>query len=100
MWDDKIGEEMVICAFRYCLGRRTYVVRDCAMWLMAGWDDLSERTRVLIDRELVDAINHDNESRNCENTFDSFHPLGDDCDRDEWKNLQRFIDDFNNGELL
>lgn len=99
MWDDKIGEGMVICAFRYCLGRRTYVVRDCAMWLMAGWDDLSERTRGVIERDLTDAIENDERDRLMA-PDDSFYRLGDDCDRKEWLDLQRFINDFNRGALL
>ena len=36
---------MVICAFRYCLGRRTYVVSECVAWLIRVWDKLDAKAR-------------------------------------------------------
>ena len=31
---------MAIAAFRYCLGRQTYIVGDCAEWLCEQWPSL------------------------------------------------------------
>ena len=29
---------MLLCSFRYSLGRMTYIVSDCVEWLMLYWD--------------------------------------------------------------
>lgn len=61
---------MVIAAFRYCLGRRTYIVSDCVAWLRDIWPLLENRDKHLIKREVNEALimNH----------------AGDDCDKNEW----------------
>lgn len=88
MYDDL----MVVAAFRYCLGRRTYIVGHCVSWLMANWTNLEERSRECITRELAEEIERDNNARGigCD-----WHPLGDDCDRAEWLKLQEFIGEAN-----
>lgn len=47
---------LVLAAFRYCLGRQTYVSGDCAVWLEAIWGALAEDTRETITRETRAAI--------------------------------------------
>jgi hypothetical protein len=80
---------MVMAAFRYCLGRRTYVVGCCVDWLIDNWKHFSEGVRDLITRELRDALDDDERSRM--NSEDTCYPLGDDCDRVEWTRLAAAI---------
>jgi len=47
---------MAVCAFRYCLGRMTYVVKDCVDWLIVRWDDLTETDQKLIIKETRESL--------------------------------------------
>ena len=76
---------MVTAAFRYCLGRRTYIVGDCADWLVANWSRIGQPTRALIKRELDDEFGRDDAARLA---GDQIKPLGDDCDRREWERVR------------
>jgi len=51
-----IDEDIVFYAFRYCLGRRTYAVSDCARYLHQHWHALRPRTQHLIHREIHEAL--------------------------------------------
>ncbi len=62
-------ELMVIAAFRYCLGRRTYIVETCADWVVKMWPVFSEKSRAIIKRDLEQAF-------------------GDDCDRKAWEKVR------------
>ena len=66
-------DDMVIllCAFRYALGRRTYVVDYVTTCLQKHWHALSKGDRSLIIREIGEAI----ERRHA----------GCDCDVRQWK---------------
>lgn len=64
---------LVLCAFRYCLGRRTYIVSTCVDFLLANWDQLDNNTKTLILGETVDALDKGN--------------AGDQCDIDCWNKL-------------
>lgn len=46
---------IAICAFRYALGRMTYMVEHVSSWLMANRDRLSAHDRALIVREIDEA---------------------------------------------
>lgn len=81
-----MNDLMVTAAFRYCLGRRTYIVGECANWLVQHWNEFRPQTRELIQRELAEAFVHDNKARH---EGESFKPLGDDCDRAEWERVRR-----------
>ena len=81
---------MVICAFRYCLGRRTYVVSECVAWLIRAWDKLDAKARVVIERDLLEEIKRDDDARA---EGGEWHPLGMDCDRADWLRLRDFIVD-------
>lgn len=77
-------EEMLVCAERYALGRRTYVAGDTArylMWLMA---DLSHQTLIVLLRDLSEALATE---RRCPD----YKAFGDNCDRVEWMRLARAI---------
>lgn len=77
---------MAIAAFRYCLGRRTYIVGDCADWLCEQWPSLPRNVQSGIERDLRKEFARDDEARAAGHEF---KPLGHDCDRREW---QRVLD--------
>ncbi|MFA5445181.1 MAG: hypothetical protein WC262_09460 [Bacteroidales bacterium] len=83
-WGDQ--EVMVIAAFRYCLGRQTYIVSDCCDWLIEQWPRFGERTRELIQKELEAAFRDDNEARKRKREY---RPLGHDCDRVQWERVRK-----------
>ncbi|MAG68408.1 MAG: hypothetical protein Tp138OMZ00d2C19078221_62 [Prokaryotic dsDNA virus sp.] len=47
---------MVVAAFRYSLTRNTYMSSACASWLAAEWDRLPERDRIIVEREVSEAL--------------------------------------------
>ncbi len=61
---------MVLAAFRYCLGRRSYIVSSCVDWLIQWWDHFHENDRKIILEEIREAIAKGN--------------AGDHCDIDSW----------------
>lgn len=80
------GNLMVIAAVRYCLGRMTYIVGDCADWLISIWPTLDEKTRAIVQRDIESEIKIDDENRaegreHCR--------LGMDCDRAEWERVRK-----------
>ena len=77
---------MVVAAFRYCLGRRTYIVSDCTSWLVKLWPTFPENVKTIIKRDLESAFVDDDEARLAN---DSYKPLGDDCDRAAWETVRR-----------
>ena len=80
-WEDL----MVIAAFRYCLGRMTYIAGVCADWLVDKWPELPPHSRALIRTELERAFEQDDEDRA---TGASFKALGWDCDRESWEKVR------------
>lgn len=47
---------MVIAAFRYCLGRQSYIVRACLDWLRANWGSFTQNTKLIILRDTIEAL--------------------------------------------
>ena len=82
-------ELMAVCAVRYCLGRQTYIVHECAVWLAAQWPRLSPETQVLIRRDIEEAIADDDQARAREVDRAMPLPLGMNMDRDSWVALRR-----------
>ena len=76
---------MVVAAFRYCCGRRTYIVQECADWLIANWSDFSDNTKAAIKRDLDSEFRLDDEARR---TNSEHKPLGYDCDRQQWDRVR------------
>jgi hypothetical protein len=72
---------MIIAAVRYCIGRRTYIVSDCADWILANWGDWPENVKTIIQRDL------ENEFERAAQNPD-WKPLGDDCDKREWEKVR------------
>jgi hypothetical protein len=66
---------MAMAAFRYCLGRRTYIVSACREWLQRHWDKFEPSTRSLILREVEEAFQSGD--------------LGMECDKAEWEKVRR-----------
>lgn len=90
MIDLGTGGILAVCAFRYCCGRRTYVVGEFVRWAMRNWPHIDKKARHIIQRELRDEIERDDEIRGSK-TVDGWMPLGDNCDRKEWLTLMEFI---------
>ena len=57
------GQFAVVAAFRYCLGRQTYIVQECADWLLLHWPVIEQPVRDLIKRELERAFEQDDKVR-------------------------------------
>ncbi len=49
-------ESILICAFRYCLGRRSYVVAECDGWIRNHWPTMGVHARSIILADLKTAI--------------------------------------------
>ena len=81
---------MVIAATRYCLGRMSYIVGDCADWLIKIWPLLNEKTKAIIRRDIDDEFRRDNEVREGGGTY---RPLGMDCDRKQWERVRALWSD-------
>lgn len=78
---------MVIAAFRYCLGRSTYIVSDCVEWLLRIWPKLNENTKSIIKRDLEKTFQHD-DSHLIKDNKSNYKMLGMDCDRQEWEKVR------------
>lgn len=63
---------MVLAAFRYCLGRRSYIVGSCVDWLIENWDGIYDHRQNIID-EIEAAI---------ENGY-----AGEECDVAQWRRI-------------
>lgn len=91
MASDEMGkwgrdDMMAIAAVRYCLGRMTYIVSDCADWLIAHWPDICQNARIVIQRDVQDAFVEDDDGRR---RGESYRRLGMDCDRQQWERVRR-----------
>ena len=76
---------LAICAFRYALGRRTYVTSDVAGILSAYINHLDQRTLTVILEDYKRT--HESEQLGLE------HAFGDKCDRDTWVELEQRLKD-------
>lgn len=52
-------DQILISAFRYSLGRQTYIVPDCCRWIQERWLVLHPAARAIIFNELDDAVQRD-----------------------------------------
>jgi len=76
---------MVVAAFRYCLGRMTYISGVCADWIIAHWHNFPPNAQQLIHKELEEAFKRDDEARAGDFPIKE---LGWDCDRKEWEKVR------------
>lgn len=83
---------IVLAAFRYGLGRKTYYVEHCVSWLCDNWEALEPDVRRRIGEELEEAFRHDAKARadDCASQVPTVATeLGMDCDRAQWARLRR-----------
>jgi hypothetical protein len=80
---------MATAAFRYCLGRQSYIVDDCATWLEDQWTSFEPNVRTVIERDLREAIQRDDDAR--ANGSD-LRPLGMAMDRESWLRVLAMIE--------
>ena len=52
----EVKEEIVVYAFRYALGRMTYVVKDVSDYLIDNWHRFEKQTKERIISDIQDAI--------------------------------------------
>lgn len=69
---------IVVCAFRYALGRKSYLPSMMADLIIRYWKSIPERDRLRIEVELTRAL--------AEND-DALRDLGWDCDVEAWQRL-------------
>ena len=65
---------VLLCAFRYALGRRTYVVSEMVHEIISNWDRIRTQDKEIIKRD----INAHKEL---------YGDLGDTCDEEEWNKI-------------
>jgi len=58
-FNDVNQDILLFCAFRYALGRRTYVVGTLVSILKANWDHMSPLRRGMFKKEIREAIDRD-----------------------------------------
>lgn len=75
--DMKITQEdfntIIFCAFRYSLGRMTYISSTMTELILKYWDNINRRTRYMMIEEIKEAIDKDR--------------AGMMCDVDQWKRI-------------
>ena len=86
-----IGDMAAPWAVRYCLGRRTYAVDDCARWLVSVWPMLDEDAKTCIQRDLEEEFRRDDAAR-ANGNFAGL-PLGMDIDRASWERVRKLWKD-------
>ena len=77
---------MALAAVRYCLGRSSYIVSDCADWLATAWPHIGPGTRKTIQRDVEEAFARDDADR-AEGR--EHKALGWDCDRAQWERVRQ-----------
>ena len=85
-----VESEMYFCAFRYCLGRKSYVVADFCEEATRKIRQFIDSDLVLIEKELLEAIHKDNEQRK---KGERDKTLGWDCDRAKWVRFAKIVSD-------
>jgi hypothetical protein len=53
---ERILTSMLLCAFRYALGRQTYIVSECCDWLKLYWVKMPEGWQKQIHDDILHAI--------------------------------------------
>ncbi|MEH1842125.1 MAG: hypothetical protein V7L20_26180 [Nostoc sp.] len=74
---------IVICALRYCLGRRTYMPSLVVDWTKRHWAKLAANDQKVIWRDLDEAITNNRD-------------LGDACDIQTWHSFYQWIKEQEN----
>jgi hypothetical protein len=78
------SEMMAICAIRYTMGRRSYVVGEGQRWALE-WGKISPRVRSVIIRDLKSDIER------CDNGFEA---LGNKHDEVGWREVLKELESY------
>jgi hypothetical protein len=78
--DSEDFDLIIIAAFRYALGRRTYIVPAVTNFIKANSKHISIQAKEIIISEIIDAENHEYGKS-----------LGDEIDAKEWLSLRDFL---------
>lgn len=89
--NDSVLLTLWLGAFRYYVGRKTYAVSDFCRLLIAHWDELPERCKLLIRKELDQLFAKDDEMRADPACSSNYYPLGMEIDRAEWEKVRAKI---------
>jgi hypothetical protein len=71
--DQEAFDTIMFCAFRYALGRKSYITNTISYYIIGYWKDLNRRTRIQIQEEIRTAI--------------WLKQAGFDCDVKEWEKI-------------
>lgn len=78
---------LVVGAFRYYLGRKTYAVSEFCYFLITHWESFSDRTRNLIQTDLEEQVKKEHQFKpsplGMNTTF-----FGHLCDKKEWEQVR------------
>ncbi len=80
--------EIYFCAFRYCLGRMSYVVSDFCEEATRKIKQINDHFLLLLEKELIEAIQKDDVKRA---NGEIHKTLGWDCDRKEWVEFTKTV---------
>ena len=80
--------EIYFCAFRYCLGRMSYVVSDFCEEATRKIKQINDHFLLLLEKELIEAIQKDDAKRA---NGEIHKTLGWDCDRKEWVEFTKTV---------
>lgn len=50
---------MAMAAFRYCLGRQSYIVGACIEWIRDIWNQLDKNSQFVMLRDTIEALQRD-----------------------------------------
>ena len=72
--------DLIVCAFRYALGRRTYIVHTISEIIKSNFSALDSRTIEVMLQDIE--RQHEYEKVGIDKAF------GDDCDRERWMEVE------------
>lgn len=64
--DNNTLAHLLLCSFRYSLGRMTYIVSDCVEWLRRYWHLLPENWQQQIHEDIKKAIEQGMAGHQCD----------------------------------
>jgi len=71
-----ISNDTILAAFRYALGRQTYIVSSVVEDILKNWDNIDNNLKNLIKKEIEEAIEQNR--------------AGMECDIKEWKKILNY----------
>ncbi len=81
------------CAFRYTLGRVSYIVSEFEEAFLTNFDEIPDKTKKLMLRELKFAFKEDSEQREMSHNQYQY-ALGHDWDRASWQNVLSKLEEW------